>query len=349
MLMIIGHHFFVHADFQGEPLQRINRALYLFAAQGWGKAAVDGFVLLTGYFLCTSKAAIPNGKKILKIVLQTLFYSFVILFAFGFTNLSPIFESPLRAGQYLMPLTQGVNWYATAYIILLLVAPFLNLLIRHMDQKAHLRLLLILFAVFAVIPSVIQVSYASDNLTGFALLYLFAAYMRLYPPPLFEKRSFALGLIAAAAIVYVFYLKALEKLMPSIPYLDFLVNRILGNVLSLPSIALALGLFLLFKNIHVKHSKIINWVATTTFGIYLFHDNPLMWQFLWVKLFHNAGYTERFPALWLHLAWVVPAVFLMGMALDCIRQNALEKPLFRLIDCLWAKRKLNERRSIPHE
>ncbi len=208
-----------------------------------------------------------------------------------------------------------------------------------MNRRTYLCLLLTLFVVFFLIPSAIKVGYFADDLTRFAWLYLLAAYIRLYSPPLFEKRSFALGLMTAAAVIDIFYAKALDFLSRPIPFVALVSNSEQWMSHSVTSVMLALGLFLFFKNIHVKPSRTINLVASTSLGVYLIHEHPLLWKFLWVRLFHSADYGMQVPGFWLHIAWVVPTVFLMGMVVDLIRQYALERPLFKLIDKIALKRK----------
>ena len=342
MLLIITRHALNYSGFEGMPLLLANRTLWRYAA-GWGQTGVAGFVLITGYFSCTSKAALPDLKKIARFALQVLFYSIAFLLALGVTGVVPLEEISLRPVQFLLPFTQTEYWFATYYLLLLLIAPFLNAAIERLGQKRHLALVLILFTVFSLIPSFLKVKYTSDRLVIFVLLYLLAAYCRLYAPPLFEKRWFAPALIAAGSLWIIYYRILLASLLPHIPRLAFLVNRSVGRVYDVPVLLFALGLFLLFRKLRVKSSRVINLVASGTFGVYLFHEHPLCRRFLWLRLFHAADYAES-PRLLPYLAWVIALVFVTGIAIDLARQYALEKPLFRLIEGVWGK--LKQRKKV---
>lgn len=44
---------------------------------------------------------------------------------------------------------------------------------------------------------------------------------------------------------------------------------------------MAVALFVVFKNWHLPHNAMINSVATTTFAVYLIHDNGVISAWLW--------------------------------------------------------------------
>ena len=87
MLVIIAHHYVVNSGltsviYESESFSTIDYFLLIF---GWGgKTGIDCFVLITGYFMCTSKiTALKYGK----LVGERYFYAILFFLIFGFTLL----------------------------------------------------------------------------------------------------------------------------------------------------------------------------------------------------------------------------------------------------------------------
>ena len=97
---------------------------------------------------------------------------------------------------------------------------------------------------------------------------------------------------------------------------------------TLLTLSAAIGVFILFKNLHLGNNKGINRIASLTFGIYLIHENIFMRPFLWQKLFNNAPY-ENSPFLIVHLLFSVITVFIVCGLIEFIRQSLIERPLDR--------------------
>ena len=79
MLMIIAHHFSVHGNFDLRNMLVGNNIWLQFLATG-GKIGVNIFVMISGYFLISSKNI--ETKKVLKLLAQILFYSVIIFILF---------------------------------------------------------------------------------------------------------------------------------------------------------------------------------------------------------------------------------------------------------------------------
>ena len=86
----------------------------------------------------------------------------------------------------------------------------------------------------------------------------------------------------------------------------------------------SIGLFGMFETMKI-HSSIINWIAKSTFGIYLLHCNPYMWT----------EWTTRFNPLYSHsvLGVIAAVVLLYGICfvLDMVIRYAIVNPLQTLI------------------
>ena len=66
MLLIVAHHFVVNSGLlepiYDNPTSKTSLFLLLFGA--WGKTGINCFVLITGYFMCTSQISL---KKFLSV------------------------------------------------------------------------------------------------------------------------------------------------------------------------------------------------------------------------------------------------------------------------------------------
>lgn len=85
MLLIVAHHYVVNSGIidtmYENPLSANSIFLFLFGA--WGKTGINCFVIITGYFMCKSKITL---EKYTKLILEILFYNFVLAFLFLLTG-----------------------------------------------------------------------------------------------------------------------------------------------------------------------------------------------------------------------------------------------------------------------
>lgn len=105
--------------------------------------SVNGFVLISGYFLCTSKFRL---SKWISSYIQTLCYSVGIYLAFAAIGAVPL--SWERLAEAAMVLTRKQYWFITAYLLLLAISPFLNMAMDAMSQKIHLLCCSVLVGIF---------------------------------------------------------------------------------------------------------------------------------------------------------------------------------------------------------
>ncbi|MCC6121501.1 hypothetical protein LA429_01945 [Weissella cibaria] len=82
----------------------------------------------------------------------------------------------------------------------------------------------------------------------------------------------------------------------------------------------AVLIFLLFKQWEFGNVKIINVIALTTFGVYLFHDSRAFRIYMW----HEIIQPEKWHGIELIVGLIltVIGIFVVGMVLDLVRQSA---------------------------
>lgn len=186
MLFIVAHHFSVHGNFNLiEKSFTFNKIIIQIIGSG-GKFGVNLFVLITGYFLITGKF---NLKKLIKLIIETWFYSVIILLIFL------IFPLGINIGikntiKSFLPITYSVYWFITTYIILYIFVPFINFFVNKISQKEYLKLIFLLVLFCSFVPTFAKTNLAFSELSYFLLLYLIGGYFKLYPNNYTEKIYF---------------------------------------------------------------------------------------------------------------------------------------------------------------
>lgn len=144
-------------------------------------------------------------------------------------------------------------------------------------------------------------------------------------------------------------------------YISLISTYQIGSIFTLVA---AISIFYFFKNLNIKNNKFINFIASTTFGCYLIHDNTVIRPFLWKNLFDmNIVMVGNLKSLFLSDAFVInkilaiPMVFISDifnlpihflLPLHCfliiifilavcsiiefIRTNFIEKIIIKLVD-----------------
>lgn len=165
-----------------------------------------------------------------------------------------------------------------------------------------------------------------NYVTWFSIVYLIAAFIRLYPIPLFFNRNFWLVSSLACIIASCTSVLLFSFLFKNF-YYWFLAdsNKILAVVT-------AISLFLFFKNIKLKYNPVINLFAQSVFGVLLIHANSdAMRQWLWIDMLQNTRFFDS-PWLVLHAFGSVISIYMTCTAIDQVRIHLLEKPFFSLFE-----------------
>lgn len=327
MLVIVAHHYVVNSGLTGvinaNPLTANSVFLLLF---GWGgKTGINCFVLITGYFMCRSDITL---KKFLKLVLEVEFYYVVIYLLFALTGYIDFSAKGFLKAA--IPFRSIGGGFTNSYLVFYLFIPFLNILIRGMDEKTHLKLIGLCLLVYTVLPTFMRASVVLSYVSWFMVLYIIAAYIRLYPKRNFENRRIwgiaALGmlLLSWASVLVCAWVGRLFGMQ--------LQYTFVADSNKLLALATAVCAFMYFKNLHIGYSKCINTIAASAFGVLLIHANSdTMRQWLWQDVCNNAGQYGS-GLLVVHAFGVVAAVYAVCTAIDWCRIQFLERPFFKAFD-----------------
>lgn len=325
MLLIIAHHYVVNSGLtnpEGPVFENLLSfdSLFLLILGAWGKIGINCFVLITGYFMIKSEISI---RKFLKLFLEFMFYKIIIGLIFIISGYQS-FELK-KFIKIIIPILSVDQNFTGCYILFFLFIPFLNILIKNLDEKKHKYLLVMCFITYIFFGTFHRVS--MNYVSWFMVLYVISSYLRMYPKKWMENNVFC-------GIMFI-----LTILMSS---LSVLVSTLLNVKLGKPSpfyfvvdsnafLAVITGLFsfLFFKNLKIKHNRFINAVASTTFGILLIHANSdTMRQWLWQDKLDNVGHYGNS----IYAIVSVICVFIVCSIIDYIRIRLIEIPFFKIWD-----------------
>lgn len=332
MLLIIASHYVSNSGLidPGGPIfaqPLAPRSLFLLIFGAFGKVGINCFVLITGYFMCTSRI---TAHKFCKLLGEVMFYRLLLL-PFWLTGYEPF--TPGALVQALLPVTEVGTEFVQCYLLFYLCIPFLNILLHHLSETAHLRLIALggfIYIVFGTLRRV-QMNYVS----WFIVLYFIAAYLRLYPRRI-QRRTALWGGLTLAALV----LSALSVIFWTWLGVQQQKNNavfsytLLYDSSAILAAATALCAFLFFKSLRMRPSRLINTIAATTFGVLLIHANSdAMRRWLWQDLLHVIdAYSSPFCVL--HAFGSILAVFAACSLLDLLRIRFLERPFLQQTDRL---------------
>lgn len=332
MIMIVTLHTLGH----GGALNNTNILSANFFVANFLKSlaivAVNCYVIISGFFGINSKF---KFKKVFELYIQVLFYSITISTLFWIMGIEHVSIKGILGAIF--PITMQTWWFMSIFLVLYMLTPYINKLLKSLSFKEFNTLLIILLFIFVIWPSV-PILRPIDNQGGyslynFILLYTIGAYISIF----FKDKTFNKYILIA---LYLLSATILSIINISI---SILIGRSVGKysynfILIFIS---SISLFLLFKEIKIK-SNFINKLSSLTLGVYLIHDHGYIRAFIYKAL----GYDNYFNTsmFLLYTLMIIVAIYISASTIEYIRQvlfNYIPKPkctlLYKLEDKINSK------------
>lgn len=271
-LIILSHyefwgHSYMLNNLSGHFLKGLVVACYLTL----GKTGAFLFVMITGFFI-GNKNPYSIRKVISKAIYiwcYTIFYTILIailiLLLFKSVSINMKFWM-----QSFLPFLTDHYWFIDAYIVLMLMVPFVNIIIANVNKKTLIYYIILTAILGNAFTAFGNMSYTFTSSVGYILpSYLFGSYIRLYGIKLrnvwFKALLLYLIDIVCAALLY--------KFAAGVG-----VNNFYAGIFQF-SIA---GLIFI-GTVHVDsfHSHTINAMASTVFADYLITENNFLRSTIW--------------------------------------------------------------------
>ena len=332
MLSIVAHHYVVNSTVMRlfDPVHPTANSTFLLLWGMWGKTAINVFVLITGYFMCRSKLTDRRYIKVLKVLFEIIFYSWVmwlVLSACGYMSLS--WKGAFYRVICHWLLTGQDGGFVPAFMWMYLLVPALNVYLQGATKRNLYATLGVLVGMFSLCGTFFNAD-VYHHVFWYTTLYLVGATIRMHPLKWMERNKVCVPLLATSVAVA----------WSSVIGLGLLANWLgrptrhpyffVADSHKLLAFTTAVLAFLAFNNWRLPQSKFVNTVASTTFGVLLIHAaSDGMRKWLWQDFVNvPAAYPMSLPMLICYSVAVTVGVFAACSALDCLRIRFVERIVF---------------------
>lgn len=308
--MIIGLHYFSYCNMKSDVMKSTPEITTFYQiAESLCICGVNLFVLITGYFSVNQDTL--KLKKIANLILDVAFWGsvgFLLAYIVGGESASLI-----KYIKIIIPYLWGYRWFVTAYIVLLLLIPFINKSLHNIGKYEHKILLVIFTIIFCIWPSFLPSPPIDDfgyGFVHFVYLYLISSYIRLY--------------IVVDKYLYLPYLCGFLYLTFSfIIYIivHFHITNTGWAYNNLFVVLQAVSLFMCFLRIKVD-SRIINVLASCTFGVFLIHTDGFWGKLIYGDLFQSRQVLMSGDYIYMSITFIscIISFYFFAFALESIKQ-----------------------------
>ncbi len=302
----------VHSDFaalksptHAEQLSAPLETAWRISVEAIALVCVNLFVLISGYFGIKFK-----WKSIANLLFQVFFWGVVPLLVVTSMGLRQWdwgdFGMSVWIGKY--------YWFPQVYIVLMVLSPILNTYIDKAKPQQFRRTVMILFAFTAILGGTETWNIAFQRGYGLALflfLYLFGRYARINRiAEIYDKSMWSIVFFMSTAITVLVMLVVLTFVQD-----ESVVKSLLSIVTSYtwaPTIIASIALLLLFARFEFQ-SRVLNYIAASSFAVYLIQVNPVVF---------NPYFNEPIRFMWrefpLWQSALMITAFLVGVFFACV-------------------------------
>ncbi|MBW3093677.1 acyltransferase [Bifidobacterium sp. 82T10] len=350
MLLIVACHATLHIpwllNIDTVPLQYLPgwKSALAFLVVQYGQVGVSIFFMISGYFLVRKDFQV---RRVFSTWFQMFCYSvlsFALILVARHRSLTlPDKVTELLQGEQLphtivtvlFPFLSNSYWFVTAYIVMLLVSPFLNCLFEHLSQRSIGCLMLLLG--FLATWKLFNVSTPVwTNFTYAILGYVTGGWIRVYGRTMRmpAKPLLLTAIIAASTVVMtVFNHHAAERTT----FTTFFAweTKIKPGIEVLP-IVIAAAIVLLALEVDLSWIRgfpraLILRAAASTFGIYLIHENMFWYRIIWPTITGMMPTPDTFFDKLIVGAEIVLIIFIAAGAVSFVLDTLLVHPISRMM------------------
>lgn len=300
--------------------------------------AVNLFVLISGYFMRDSMKR--DFLKPIELLAQWVLFGGISVLLKELPS-----DQPLTFVQFMTHFT-ATYWFVFVYIALYLISPYLNLIWSKLTEKGKNTLLAVWFCVFSAEPFLIEViqyyteeaplygtstvgilgSQYGYTIVIFVMMYLLGMKLRDKCDAGWKFGAGKSAALLAINTLLLFFWTYLEHFLTE-KELNMTTAWNYDNPLVISEAVFA---FLLFRNLNIRHSKVINGLAAASFPSYLIHVNFL--EYIGIE----KAVTWNPALLVLHMFGTTIAIYLVSYAVYLLYQ-LLIAPIFKAIGKKWTK------------
>ncbi|WP_125567455.1 acyltransferase family protein [Companilactobacillus insicii] len=299
-----------------------------------GKLGVNIFVLISGYFLVNSRF---KWRSFFNVWFVSYFYA-VIIYIITLVFKIEKFNVKNLVKTLFLSSTGYLNWFVTAYLIMYILSPFLNIAFRNIDKYQFRYLLIIMMTIFSFFTTVFKnpsVGTNGNDAMWVMVVYSFGSYIGLYEEDLkrFKKSIYGLLLVGSLllSVISIYMINIVRSNLSLFSgtqsYADFVNGTSPLQLLS------AISLFILVLYAKPYTNNIVNKIASTSFAVYLIHANLLIVDWLWITVVNGSKYSNSYFAIFYGLG-VSLIIYISCSLIDYMRQFIFGKFQNRIVTSL---------------
>ena len=298
MLLVVYCHMIIHVDFTNGtsrivlPMFPGWKSAISFTIVQYGQVGVSIFFMISGYFLVKKQF---SWRRIFSTWFQMFLYAalclVIAIIAKQFRPL-PFGTNELLSGSQtldtvlwsLFPFLYNSYWFIDAYILMLLLSPFINTVYAHMSRKQILALIALLMFI-GTWPLFFGRANHWNNVVYAVLGYIIGAYIQTYRDSL---QAISNGALAICTVLCTALMLGFNHFVLSESYW---AQRLTWTAqvhegLQILPICIAFCLFVAacrLPQLRLPHrwSTFLLQVSAGTFGVYLLHENTFGFRFIW--------------------------------------------------------------------
>ena len=279
------------------------------------QVCVNCFYLISGYFLKTGENI--NWKKGIEFWCVVVFYSIIvpiILVLSGYLS-----KSDIKITNILFPIITNQYWFASIFLIIILVSPLVGKMILTLSEKQIRNLLIVLILFESFQP---MFFHNATGEMGYGILHaitmvIIGNYIRRIN---FSFKKSWMGMV-------IYFISIGIGAFINIGWLIFFGerNKIILDYNSPVVIIASVALFVFFKQLKFQNT-IVNKISPYIFAVYLINDNSYMRSVVYTDILHsdNFYHNEYFV---IHYILSVFSFMLIGFVVDIIREK-----IFKLLN-----------------
>lgn len=252
----------------------------LYGLESLFVCAVNLFILISGFFLCTSYKR--NWWKVVELIVQ------VIIFSEGIYVLQVICGKQALSVKTIVLHLIPANYFVILYVCVFILSPFINKLLNNLTKKQLKIFVILLLCMFSIEPTIVDIMselkgsvfvglsfvgmYGSQwgySLVNFILMYIIGAYIR---KNIDNIKSVSYGKLLACLGFCVIIMTVWSRINDRVGYLTEKTAWEYCNPLVIFAACLV---FICFYKMDIKYNKVINKLAKASFTVYLLHNRIL--------------------------------------------------------------------------
>lgn len=277
LLRIIALLFVIMIHYCDKALPLINNGInmnVMLLSRSISSCAVDIFILISGYFMVKSNKRIV-GKPIN--ILSQVIYRNLLIYGLLIVLGLKVFDLKYFAFR-IVP----ASYFPVFFVVLYLISPYINRLLTNLSSKALRTFIFLIFILFSVWPTLVDLSQElfdyqwfglstigawgnqqGFNIVNFVLLYCVGAWLRLDEVSFSTRNKNIIWIVVVIILIFAWTIVCThlskQGMRSSWVYHNPLV--IIYSIL----------LFLLFKSVHFANT-FINYLAKSVFLCFLIHS-----------------------------------------------------------------------------